>query len=48
MFIPGVGEIYGYLSAAGGIMRTMPVLGKAINSFITGDNSNEVGQFLSN
>lgn len=48
MFIPGVGEIYGYLSAAGSIMRTMPVLGKAINGFITGDNSNEVGQFLSN
>lgn len=48
MFIPwGVGEIYGYLGAAHGLTRVMPVLGKTINGLITGDNTNDVGKFFS-
>lgn len=47
MFIPGVGEIYGYIGAAAGIARVAPVLGKTINAIATGDNSNKIGQGLS-
>ena len=47
MFIPGVGEIYGYLGAAAGIARVMPVLGKTINGILTHNNNNNVGKFFS-
>lgn len=48
MFLPyGIGEIYGYLGAADGIMRVMPVLGKAINGLVTGTNDNALGRSLS-
>ena len=48
MFLPyGIGEIYGYLGAADGIMRVMPVLGKAVNGLVTGTNDNALGRSLS-
>lgn len=45
--IPGVGEVWGALSAAHAINRLAPVLGKAVNGFILGDNNNAFGQAMS-
>ena len=45
--VPGVGEVWGALSAAHAINRLAPVLGKAINGFILGDNNNAFGQAMS-
>ena len=45
--VPGVGEVWGALSAAHAINRLAPVLGKAVNGFILGDNNNAFGQAMS-
>lgn len=45
--VPGVGEVWGALSAAHAINRLAPVLGKAVNGFILGDNDNAFGQAMS-
>lgn len=47
MFIPGVGEIYGYFGAADGLVRVAPVLLKSINGIIAGSNDNPQGRMLS-
>lgn len=40
MFIPVVGEVYGYLGAASALTRVLPVLGKAVNGALGGaDNA---------
>ena len=45
--LPGVGEVWGALGAAHAIARLAPVLGKAVNGFILGDNDNAFGQAMS-
>ena len=45
--LPGVGEVWGALGAAHAIARLTPVLGKAVNGFILGDNDNAFGQAMS-
>lgn len=45
--IPYVGQVWGALSAAHAINRLAPVLGKAINGAILGDNNNAFGQAMS-
>ena len=45
--IPYVGQVWGALSAAHAINRLTPVLGKAINGAILGDNNNAFGQAMS-
>lgn len=47
MFIPGVGEIYGYFGAADGLIRVAPVLLKSINGLL-GGSDNELGKKLNN
>ena len=47
MFIPGVGEIYGYFGAADGLIRVAPVLLKSVNGIIAGGNDNPQGRALS-
>lgn len=39
MFVPVVGEVYGFVGAADGLMRVLPTLGKAINGFLGGDEN---------
>lgn len=36
MFIPVVGEVYGYLGAASALVRVLPTLGKAVNGALGG------------
>ena len=51
MFIPGVGEVYGYIGAAAGIARVAPVLGKTINNIVGipfGGANKDVNRALSN
>lgn len=45
--IPYVGQVWGALSAAHAINRLAPVLGKAVNGAILGDNNNAFGQAMS-
>lgn len=45
--IPYVGQVWGALGAAHAINRLAPVLGKAINGAILGDNNNTFGQAMS-
>lgn len=45
--IPYVGQVWGALGAAHAINRLAPVLGKAINGAILGDNNNAFGQAMS-
>lgn len=47
MFIPVVGEIYGYFGAADGLIRVSPVLLKSINGILAGGNDNPQGKALS-
>lgn len=48
LFIPYVGEVYGYVSAANAIARVMPIFGKTINGLISHTNDNPIGEFLTN
>lgn len=46
LLIPGVGPIYGAIRASIAISQFLPVLGKTLNSVITGDNDNAFGNSL--
>ena len=45
-FIPGVNTALGAITAAYGLARVMPVIGKAVNSMITGDADNDFGKSM--
>lgn len=45
-FIPGAGEVFGAITAAEGLLRVLPILGKMVNGMITGDNGNEFGKTM--
>ena len=46
MLIPKVGKVFGAISAANALSQILPTLGKSLNGIITGDNTNDVGNFL--
>lgn len=45
-FIPGAGEVFGAITAAEGLLRVLPILGKMVNGMTTGDNGNEFGKTM--
>lgn len=45
-FIPGVGEVFGAITAAEGLLRVLPILGKMVNGMATGDADNEFGKTM--
>ena len=45
-FLPVTGEIFGAITAAEGLLRILPILGKMVNGMTTGDNENEFGKTM--
>ena len=45
-FIPGVGEVLGYVGATMALGQALPVLGKALDSIITGTTENDFGEAM--
>lgn len=45
-FIPGVGEVMGYVGASIALGEALPVLGKALDSIITGSTNNDFGKTM--
>lgn len=45
-FIPVAGEVFGAITAAEGLLRVLPVLGKMANGIATGDSDNEFGKTM--
>ena len=47
MFIPGVGYIYGAITAAGALSRVIPIIAKGIDSILTGTDDDPFGRKMS-
>ena len=45
-FIPGVGEVLGWIGASVALGQTLPVLGKAIDGIVAGSNENSFGKSM--
>lgn len=43
-FIPGVGEVLGWIGASVALSQTLPVLAKGLDGIITGTADNEFGR----
>lgn len=43
-FIPGVGEVLGWIGASVALSQTLPVLAKGLDGIITGTTDNEFGR----
>lgn len=45
-FIPGVGEVLGYVGASVALGQALPVLGKALDAILTGSTNNDFGNAM--
>lgn len=45
-FIPGVGEVLGYVGASVALGQALPILGKALDSIVTGTTDNNFGSLM--